>query len=237
MLEKTNIIFLDELKQAFRDKKVLAIIFTYVVLLWLGIKYASIFKIIAQLFYFSSVLDTSIILPFYVSAFLIPLLALLLAYDSISAERQENSIRFLASRIDRSSILLGKFLAAAILLISINFISYFALALNEFFSSNQWLMKDFMLAFSFLSVYSLCFLSIGFLASTITKKPSTSLWVALTINSTLTLLLITNLLEFINPLHYIGKFLKGTYTGFYILGSYTIIIYIITNIILKRMDL
>ena len=238
MLEKIGVIIGDELKQSVKDKKVMVLIFTYLVLIGTAIKYGAVFRLIAGLFFFTTEVDIAVIIPYYVSVFLIPFLALLLTYDAISGELHGNSIRYIASRVDRFSILLGKYAAAAIIMIALNFASYFILALNNYDSTSRWLMMDYMTAFAYLSFYSLCFLSIGFFGSSVTKKPSTSLWIGMTIISTGLLMLIKNVIVKAVPFYYVANFLLGNMTkGIIVFSAIAAAGFIGSYLVFRRMDL
>lgn len=238
MLEKIGVVIADELKQAVKDKKVVVLIFSYLVVLATAIKYGSIFKLVAGLFFFSSEMDVAVIVPYYISVMVIPAFALLLSYDSISGELHGNSIRYIVSRIDRLSILLGKYTAAAVILLSVNLVSYLVIAVNHYYSTGMNLIGDYMTAFAYLIFYSLCFLSIGFLGSSVTKKPSTSLWIGMTIITTTLLMLIKDFLVSIVPFHYVNRFLLGNMTeGIVVFSVIAIGGLVISYLVFRRMDL
>lgn len=237
MLEKTGVIFIDEIKQSFRDKKVVALLASYTALLAFGISEGSFFRLIATLFYFNTGLDASLIITFYVSSALVPLISLMISHDSVSGETYSNSIRYVASRIDRMSFLAGKYLSAFTIITAVNLAAYILLGINDYYQTSEWMMKDYLLTFAFITAYSLCFLSIGFFSSVSAKKPSSSLWVSITITSVMAILFVRDIFSELVPFNYLGSFVKGDYLGFFVFLAYAAAFFLLSAVIFRRADL
>ena len=238
MLEKTIIIALDELKYAFKNKKALFILFVYIVMMCVGIKYGNLIGIAAKLLFINTKIDAAVLIPFYVSAVFIPLFTLLISYDSISGELYKNSIRYLAVRTSRLSIILGKYLAYFILTIGINLIMYFIVVVYNYNKTGNFSAVSALLVWFYLIFYSLCFLSIGFLSSTAAKKPQTSLWIGVIILVSMLWLYIKDYFVSLIPYQYINYIIKGNIlVGIIALCVFAVILFGISILILTRRDL
>jgi ABC-type transport system involved in multi-copper enzyme maturation permease subunit len=142
-------------------------------------------------------------------ALIISLFSLLLTYDAISGERETGTLKFICSfRLSRASIYSIKFLAGLIV-ISLPFLISFAGALLVLsfihgiaFTAEQWIAKVLMVLSGL--IYSAVFVAVGLLCSTIARRSSSSLVLALFFWALAVLLIpgaANGIAKYIAPLH------------------------------------
>jgi len=119
----------------------------------------------------------------YVVNIVISLLAILLAFDAISGEREDQTLRLILSNaVPRDLVLIGKWIAG-VLVLAVAFgiawcagwvVAYFSVPLE--LDGGQWLALISILGVSLL--YISTFFTVGLLVSTMTQRSSTSLMIA-----------------------------------------------------------
>ncbi len=113
MLNEIKVIFLDELVQSFRTKKAILTVLSYIFMMFIGLRVGSYFEVL--MFAFIQLKKSfSIMLPYYVSIILLPLFCIMIAYNVLGGEMSKGSVRYMAYRARRFSILAGKTLASAL---------------------------------------------------------------------------------------------------------------------------
>ncbi|MBD3309842.1 ABC transporter permease subunit [Candidatus Woesearchaeota archaeon] len=182
-IKEVGIVLWSELKQASRDRKILIIIAIYVILLGIGMKQsvtlsqtfsASLFRV----FLFSRTpIPYELLLFYFVSIAALPLFSLMLSYDSISGGISNMTIRNLAVRVKRSSIITGKFLAQVLTNASVNLTLYLMAALYMFWETRHLMLSQTLQLWIYLTVFMIYFTSLGLLMSNITTKPHRSLYI------------------------------------------------------------
>ena len=248
-IRETKVIMIDEAVQSLKNKKVLFILLIYALLLFIGIKKRVLISqasalILTNFFFFFGEIPFPLLLSFFVSIIALPLFSLLLAYDSISSEVYAKSIRNIAYMAGRTSIFLGKFFAIFFINILVNLaVSLFAI-FYIFFKTGDLFLADGLILWLYLALFSFYFVSLTMLASTITNKPSKSLFLGFFLFLILFLFHFKKNLLWASPYHYYKN-------GFYILmhnfpkiwnsvlvmAGFSIFFVIISLIVFKRKDL
>lgn len=181
-LRETRIIFLDDLKEALRDKKILVILFFYIALMAFGIKKSSIlagqFYLILSSFIFQSHLNLpyEILLFYFVSIAVLPILSLLISYDCIAGEIGRKTMRNLATKARRDAIVTGKFLSVFTITIATNLIVFIGAAIYVYTKVGVFYFDQSLSLFGYLAFYSFYFVSLAVLASAITSNSTKSLF-------------------------------------------------------------
>ncbi|MBW2968372.1 ABC transporter permease [Candidatus Woesearchaeota archaeon] len=210
---KTALIALDSIKNELKDKKTVAIIFAYLVILALGIKFGTMLGTLAKLMFLKTTLPVEVVVTYYTSIIWVPLLAVLLSFDSISWETSTKSISYLAIRTSRASIIIGKYISTAIMISVINLLIYLAAVIYFNLNSGESMLGPAMAAWAYVSFYSLAFVSIGFLCSTISKKHQTALWAAISLIAVAAIVGGRESIAFLSPFHYISNIFEGGFAA------------------------
>lgn len=176
-MKKITLIIGNEFKNLLATKKVLFVIFVYVVIFILGIKIASIIELFS--FFVPKIrqgIPFQVLLPFYSGIIIIPILSLLTIYDTVSREFENKSLKYIAYRVPRNTILFGKLIAPFLLITATNFLLYLVSATMMYRDSGINYFSDMALLFVISAVYCIMFLGIGLLVSVIFKNSQKSLW-------------------------------------------------------------
>jgi len=236
MLKDVNTVFIDEFKQSFRNKKFLFLIIV-LILVWFIMRIASSMLVILYVIIKpANMLPHTILMPFYLSYIILPVTAIIMSYDSIAEETQKHHVRYLASKISRSSIFLGKFLNN-VLLLSVYIIILFSSALiTTYFYSKVLLIKEAFLIVIQLIAFTIALLSITMLCSTISKTTHGALKLCIFL---LTLLIITAMnikIRMLSLIYYYPAILNS-FIPVLIFMIYIIICTLSALVILERKDL
>ncbi|MBU0665997.1 MAG: ABC transporter permease subunit [Nanoarchaeota archaeon] len=117
-----------------------------------------------------------VLVPLIIGFVILPFIILFVGFDIVSADRFTNSLRHLVSRINRLPIIIGKFISLNLVLFFTTIIFYIISNLYLKFKLDLVIpVKELIHPFVFLILYSAALLSIVTLASTLTKKPFSSL--------------------------------------------------------------
>lgn len=244
MLKDAKIIFLDELVQSIRTKRALILIVSYLFLMFAGIKVGSLFEALSWAFA-SSRQSFSIVLPFYISAIILPLFAVVISYNSISEETSQGSIKFMACRTDRFSIMAGKALSSLVLSSSIILIAYVMALFYIRLKVGLWFFLPYAISWAYMSLYALCFICLAMLVSTISKTTSSSLvWAVMAVVAFLVMLSF-DYIKFISPFYFANNALdfiiKGMplemLLGVFALALHSVVYFTISLAALKKADL
>ncbi len=211
-MRQTLTIALDEIKQSLKNKKVLFLLFVYVALLVFGISQSVSFAmnfrlILIQVFgFYGKSVPYTLVLFYFMSIFLLPVFSLLLSYDCISKEIHKETIRNLVVAAKRNSIVLGKFLGIFLINITINFLIYIIAVFYIFQKTGEYVLFDGFLLWLFLSIYSLYFVALSVMTSSLTSNPQRSLYLGLIANA-LPLFFISTTIGWLSPYkHYVDGF-------------------------------
>lgn len=118
----------------------------------------------------------NIFIPFILSLLFLPLVIIILSYNSISEHRQNNNIRYYLLRVSRVSFLLSKILSLFLLLFLI--LGVFFLATNVFLVfkfDSPFSISGFLHPWIYLSLYSLGLISFFTFSSSFLKSSALSL--------------------------------------------------------------
>ena len=203
-------IILDEFKKGIRDKKILAIIFAYVVFLSVGVRYGLFIGTAAEFFFLQPKIPLQMVITYYTSAILLPLFAVLLSFDSISGETFTNSMSLLAVRANRMSIILGKYIASLVIVVGVNLLIYISALVYFYFKTGNIFLKEASIMWVYLIFYVLAFISIGFFSSVVTNKSNISLWVSVSLVSVLLFMWARDIFSFLSPFNYINNIFADT---------------------------
>ncbi|MBC8495786.1 ABC transporter permease subunit [archaeon] len=192
-MRQTGVIFSHEFKQAFKSWKVLLIIILYIALLF-GCLFMFDFaedKIndMREQQSYGRAGDVDLyrdverefgslgfIIPLLVSLVLIPFAVLFMTFYAVSSERNFNSIRYLASRVNRFSIIFGKLLSYIVVMLISVLIFYALGSLYVHFKMGDTIVfQQFLYSFVFLTIYSMALISLIIFISSLVKKPFSSL--------------------------------------------------------------
>ncbi len=206
-------IFADEIIQSFKDKRILAVIAIYLLVLAWGMKKVAAFAGIWSIWLMDVTgkqLPFPIIFFYFASIALLPLFSLFLSYDSISGEAP--TIRNLVSRCPRSTIFFSK--TAAIFLINIlaNLVMYL-IAIDYISYQQQTLyLKQGIILYFFLACFALYFTALAVLSSTLAKTAKKSLFLGALFIFLPLFLLFSEKMRVISPFHYY-KYGMSLFTG------------------------
>ena len=200
-------IFIDEFKKSIINKKILAVLFSYIVLLFLIIKSGNSFIFIAKFLFSGLNIQGEVLLIYYSLAILAPFFVILLSFDAIEGETSTKSMSFLVLRKGRTSILLGKFFASSIVILLTNLVFCASGVIYFYLKNGDLFLVDCMFAWLYLIPYSLVFISIGFFTSIIAKKEQTALWGEISIWSFFIFIWIKGYFVYLSPFHYVNHFL------------------------------
>lgn len=217
-LRETRIIFLDDLKEALRDKKILIILFFYAALMAFGIKKSSLlasqFYLILSSFIFQSQLNLpyEILLFYFVSIAVLPILALLISYDCLAGEIGRKTMRNLATGARREAIVIGKFLSVFTITIATNFIVFIGAAIYVYTKVGVFYIDQSISLFGYLAFYSFYFAALAVLASAITSNSTKSLFLGMLFFIMPFFFVYSKTLLALSPYHYYKN-------GFYLLSQ------------------
>jgi ABC-type transport system involved in multi-copper enzyme maturation permease subunit len=237
MLRKTGIIFADQFKRELIDKKIIAVLAAYVILLSIGMKYGVLLGQYAKLFLIHTTVPVEIIILYYISIIWLPILAVLLSFDLISGETSTNTISYLVIRANRSAVIVGKYLASAAVIAVVSLAAHLIALLYFFIKTDNLFLSDSVLSWLYLLFYAVSFVSTGIFCSTITKRNQTALWTAVTLLFVFLLMRIKDFLIFLSPFHYTSNLFQDKMIygiAFFLLFSAVFIV--LSIIIFKRKD-
>lgn len=195
------LIFIDEFIESLKTKKALVIILSYLFMMFIGIKIGSMFEVFAWAIA-GSRQSFSILLPYYISVGLLPLFSIIISYNVLSEEISQGSIKFMAYRTDRLSILIGKILSSFALSTLMIFVAY-ATALFYIYSKvGLWFIVPYLISWAYLSIYSFCFICLTTVLSMITRTPSSSITWSLLISVIFLVLLNFDFVKYMSPFYF-----------------------------------
>lgn len=183
---------------------------------------------------------SNIDIPLYLISYLIilflgPFLIMIASSDIISNEVETGSIRYIISKIDRASFILGKFLALFIVFVFALFAITIINLLYMYFSNNAIQLGTAALFWGFSSLYLGCLITIFLFISALSENNRTSLIMSIVFMGILFLFLIQgddSFLKYFTPYYYgiinIGFFGKSSHViDFYALfkNTFAMIIY------------
>ncbi|NQU98730.1 ABC transporter permease subunit [Candidatus Woesearchaeota archaeon] len=256
---QTGVIFSYELKQSFKDWKVVLILFIYIAFL-VGSLYlvdtvegrvnemrARDYRGTASSLDLHRAIENefgslNFIVPFIVSFVVIPLTVLFLTFDVISSERYHNSIRYLITRTSTFSILIGKFLANLFVMFLATFVFYVFSGVYFFFKFNETLtFWNMFYPWIFLTFFSAAMISFITFLSTFPKSSAKALGLGFVGIIVMNYMLSVDWLKWFSIFNYLRNSFRGTpkqfLTNFVGMSVLTVVFLILANIKLKRTDL
>ena len=108
------IVFWDAFTESVKTKRALILIISYMFMIFVGMKIGSMLEIFSWALA-GSRQSFSVVLPMYITIIVLPLFAIIISYNIISEEISQGSIKFMACRIDRFSIIAGNVLSSFVL--------------------------------------------------------------------------------------------------------------------------
>jgi ABC-type transport system involved in multi-copper enzyme maturation permease subunit len=238
MLEKEKILFFDELKKSFKDKRILAALFTYIMLLSIGMKYGATIGAFAKLLFIQSSMNVEIVLIYYAATALSPLLAILLSFDSVAGETATNSISHIVVRARRTSIIAAKYLSTATIILAINAIVYASAAAYFGIKTGNSMTHDAVTSCAYTTLYALAFLSISFVCTTSARKQQTALWAAISASALLLLLTAKDIFAAASPFTYATSIINGNAaSGSLALAAFAAAGLLLSAMIFRRKDI
>ncbi len=189
-------------------------------------------------------LSYKVLLPFYCSIAITPLLAILSIYDSVAYEYDNKSLKLLVFRLPRDTILFGKLLAPFILLTVVNFVLFMGNGLFFYLKLKDNFFFVLFLLFVFITIYDLFFLAIGLFFSVTSKCEGGALRSSLLIMIFLFIVPLFRVgwLNVFSPLRYasgVVEFIGNNYSFNFMIVSYvlySIVILTIARFIFARKD-
>jgi ABC-type transport system involved in multi-copper enzyme maturation permease subunit len=237
-IRQTRVIFLDELKQSFRNKKFIIALAIYLFLTYFLIKNGTNIATVIKLFWLVSDYSAPILVYYLSSLLLIPLFAILISHDSISSETQENAIRYIASRASRYSIFFGKLLADMAIITAINLLIAAAMLYYNYNYTGLYAFKELSISFFYLTLYAFVFAGIGIFSSVVLRRTTMALWLSMLISVSFLFLHLKDSFNIFSPYHYILAPIKGTLSaGIIAYVSFAAVFIAAAFIIFKRKDL
>ncbi|OJH34081.1 ABC transporter permease [Cystobacter ferrugineus] len=185
-LKETAVIWSAECQRTLRSTRVLALLGLYSLFSLLVFVVAAFLRSFVQQMTQSGMMTVpsegiplAVVVVFFFSLFFLPLYVALMGFDQVSGEVGPRSIRYLTVRARRSSVLWGKLLAQATVLLSLVFALDLGLCVYAWVSTPGFGLADFgenLLRFWLASaVFSFAFLSLTSLCSCVTTSPPVSL--------------------------------------------------------------
>jgi ABC-2 type transport system permease protein len=228
----------EEIAQAFRTRKLLYMA-VVVVLFFLIVHYAQAAQLaMLVLFNPEKVVALPLLIAHLMFFFVVPLLSLLFGFDMVSGEIQNETIRFLASRFSRKSIILGKYLGS---LLNISFTVFAALLIGTVYYAA--LSKDVLVAYPFmlwifLSCYAAAFLGVVCFVSVFTSRTSVTLYLVFLV---FTLFLVAGLrkMPYVSPFSFFNFSLSLSSISYGIFGLvvYGAVWLVASTLLFERRDL
>jgi ABC-type transport system involved in multi-copper enzyme maturation permease subunit len=179
------VIWSAECRRTLRSSRVLALLALYLLIaLVVALGAAFIWSLANQVGETQRLVATGgmplpILAAFYFSLFFLPLYVALMGFDQVSGELGPRSIRYLTVRARRSSVLLGKFLAQATILLALVWMLDLGLCVYTWVTTPDFGAASFglnLLRFWMVStVFSLAFLALTSFCSSLTPNPAVSL--------------------------------------------------------------
>jgi len=254
-----GVIFSHELKQSFKDWKVVLILLVYLSL-FVGSIYLvdfaedrvnyirerqslgrarsiDLFDAIE-----SEYGSLNFFFPFAVSLIVIPLVVLFLSFNVISSERYYNSIRYLVSKVSRFSVLLGKFLSHVFIMLFAILIFNIIGAVYIYFKLGEPLIfVNLFYSWLFLTLYSMALISFITFLSTFTRRSFTSIGLGIFGLIIMHYLLSSDWLKWFSIFHYLKDSIKGfserVVINFAMMVVFTVVFVFLGHVKLKRTDL
>lgn len=235
---KIGIIVGEEIRRDVRDRKMLALLFIYLVLLAIGLKYGYMLGVYARLAFIEGSYPVEIMVVYYLSAAIVPLFSLLLVFDSVSGEVSSRSAAYLVMRAGRGVVVLAKYFAAALMISAVSLVAFLVGMVYFNFRSGNMMLVEGLSAWAYLMVYSLAFLGLGVLCSTLSRKQNTSLWSSFSVVALLLLMSVRDLLAFLSPFDYVGRLFEGeAVLGVLSLFSFALVCIMISLLVFRRKDI
>ncbi|MBC8501356.1 MAG: ABC transporter permease subunit [DPANN group archaeon] len=183
-----------------------------------------------------------VFIPFVLSIFLLPLVALIMAFDSIAAQRENNNVRYYLLKVRRVTFLVSKVFSNFIILVIVfglfflisNIVLYYKLG----YSFN---LESFFYPWTLLSVYSLALISFYTFLSSIPKTTVVALMLCFAGLLFLVFTLSTPYLKWLSMFSYLSNFMKSTakekFFNYLGLSVYAVVFFVLSWIKLERTDL
>lgn len=244
ILKNIWIVFLDEFIQSLKTKKALIIVVSYLFLMFIGIKVGSLFEIFAWAMG-SQKQSFSILLPYYISVGLLPIFSIIISYNVLSEEISRGSIKFIAYRTNRFSIILGKVLSSFALSILMIFVAYVVALIYIYSKIGMWFFLQYSISWFYLTIYSFCFICLTTLISMISKSSSASITWSVLASVIFLIFLNFNYIKFISPFYFsnnaldyiVDGILLKMLTGFFVILLHIVTYFALSYVLLEKSDL
>ncbi len=250
-LQKIIVVAEDEMFNGSKSKYLLTVGGIFIFLSWMMIHYSN--SIISLLPFMNNINAPHYLILYIVVLILGPLMTLIASYDFICNEIQTGSIRYIISKIDRTSFILGKFLAlSSVFTVAVFIVAVIGSLYNLFIFNNAFELGKLILFVVISSLYLNCFIS-GFLfISTLSPENKTALIMSGVFLGILIFALFKgndNFLKYLTPYFYgisnIGLFSGSThkfefielFKNIFFMIIYNSVFLSLTSIAIKRRDL
>jgi len=120
----------------------------------------------------------TLVLPYYACVIIIPIISILLTYDSISGLRTKKNIRIVFTRIKRDALLFGKLMTSTYIIAFLILSTFIPIVFYTFSKLNRWIWLEACFAMLYLILLGFAFISITVFISSITRRSGSSLRLA-----------------------------------------------------------
>ncbi|MFO8016350.1 MAG: ABC transporter permease subunit [Candidatus Woesearchaeota archaeon] len=214
-LRNISTIFWDSFTESVKTKRALLLIVSYLLLMYLGIKAGSLLEVFSWALA-GSRQSFSLLLPFYVSVIILPLFSIIVGYNMISDEISSGSIKFMAYRTDRFSIIAGKLLSSGFLVTLIVLIAYMASLVFIHSRTGLWFFLPYAISWIYLSIYAFSFTCLAIAVSSIARSPSSSILWSVLVCAVFLLIFNISYAKVISPFYFSNNALDFLIDGVFI---------------------
>jgi ABC-2 type transport system permease protein len=145
------------------------------------------------------------LISYLVVLFIGPFMVMITSFDSVSSEIETGSIRYVISKVHRSSFILGKFLFLFLVSISVSSVIALISLIQQYSVGNAFQFENTGLFWIFSNLYLGCFISIFLLISTLSDNNKISFTVSAIFLGILIFFYLkgdSNYLKFLTPFYY-----------------------------------
>jgi len=235
--KEIKVLTIEDIKQSFKSKKIFIILAITALLLSLFYftRYIQLFLLL--MFKAEKVVSLTFLVPYYMFIILLPFLAAFLAHDSMQIELRTGSIKHIASKIKRSSIILSKFLTNLSLMSMVILLVYiFSIIYSIIKIRNIEILQPILLAI-YLIFYTASFLGLTTFVSVIARKSQNTFGLALLSVIILGMFQATKTLQKLSPFYYFRDALYNNFTPIIFFLGFTLLFIFLSIFIFEKVDL
>jgi ABC-type transport system involved in multi-copper enzyme maturation permease subunit len=204
-----------QLRSNMTKKKVTTVVILFIALLFV-INGAGFLQFLAFIFWaFRPSIPITLLIPYYAMVALMPVIAIVVTHNLFAGEIEQKTVRFVITKIRRSSYLAGKLLATVIVHVVIIFLIVLISFLYTYYQIRQYFVAESFLIFFALVAYSISLISLYSFISVFSGKSEKSLQLSIVATIILAIFIMISSLQKFSPMWYAKQVFVAPHIAFF----------------------